>query len=69
MLTVEVRGNLAIKMASADTSKMNGDALSLEEKKDMITRNLQEVLGEDRLVSILKERDVRVRIMMQKTIN
>ncbi|KAG8237210.1 hypothetical protein J437_LFUL016047 [Ladona fulva] len=30
------------------------------EKKDLITRNLQEVLGEDKLAEILKERDLKI---------
>ncbi len=39
---------------------MNGDSLSVDRKKFLITRNLQEVLGEDRLVTALKERDIKV---------
>ncbi|XP_061397971.1 tyrosine--tRNA ligase, cytoplasmic [Musca vetustissima] len=34
--------------------------LSPEEKKTLITRNLQEVLGEDKLNTILKERDLKI---------
>lgn len=34
--------------------------LSWEEKKVLITRNLQETLGEDKLVEILKQRDVKI---------
>lgn len=34
--------------------------LSWEEKKALITRNLQETLGEDKLVEILKQRDVKI---------
>lgn len=34
--------------------------LSLDEKYHLISRNLQEVLGEDKLKTILKERDVRI---------
>ncbi|XP_066991802.1 tyrosine--tRNA ligase, cytoplasmic isoform X2 [Anabrus simplex] len=37
-----------------------GDSLSWEEKKKLIQRNLQEVLGEDKLVAILKERDLKI---------
>lgn len=44
---------------------MNGEALSLERKKTLITRNLQEVLGEDRLDALLKERDVKVGVIEQ----
>ena len=31
-----------------------------ESKYEMITRNLQEVLGEDKLKTVLKERDVKI---------
>lgn len=34
--------------------------LSWEEKKTLITRNLQETLGEDKLTEILKQRDVNI---------
>jgi len=34
--------------------------LSVEEKKELITRNLQETLGEDRLLETLKTRDVNI---------
>lgn len=34
--------------------------LSVEEKKELITRNLQETLGEDRLMEVLKTRDVKI---------
>ncbi|KAH0503106.1 Tyrosine--tRNA ligase, cytoplasmic [Microtus ochrogaster] len=37
-----------------------GDAPSLEEKLHLITRNLQEVLGEEKLKEILKERELKV---------
>uniref|UniRef100_A0ABI8AN63 Tyrosine--tRNA ligase n=1 Tax=Felis catus TaxID=9685 RepID=A0ABI8AN63_FELCA len=37
-----------------------GDAPSPEEKLHLITRNLQEVLGEDKLKEILKERELKV---------
>uniref|UniRef100_A0A1W7R9C1 Tyrosine--tRNA ligase n=1 Tax=Hadrurus spadix TaxID=141984 RepID=A0A1W7R9C1_9SCOR len=40
--------------------QMNGDAIPVNEKLHFITRNLQEVLGEDRLLETLKERDLRV---------
>lgn len=33
---------------------------NLEEKKHLITRNLQEVLGDDRLIEILKQRDLKI---------
>lgn len=32
----------------------------VDEKKKLISRNLQEILGEDRMVSILKERDLKI---------
>lgn len=35
-------------------------ALKLEEKKLLITRNLQEVLGEDKMSEILKQRDLKI---------
>lgn len=34
--------------------------LTWESKKELITRNLQEYLGEEKLVSILKERDLKI---------
>lgn len=37
-----------------------GDSLSPEEKLSLITRNLQEVLGEEKLKEILKERELKV---------
>ncbi|XP_032481665.1 tyrosine--tRNA ligase, cytoplasmic isoform X2 [Phocoena sinus] len=37
-----------------------GDALSPEEKLHLITRNLQEVLGEEKVKEILKERELKV---------
>ncbi|CAH0687787.1 unnamed protein product [Spodoptera exigua] len=33
---------------------------TMEEKKTLITRNLQEVLGDDRLTEILKQRDLKI---------
>ncbi|XP_007902443.1 tyrosine--tRNA ligase, cytoplasmic [Callorhinchus milii] len=37
-----------------------GDNVNVEEKINLITRNLQEVLGEDKLRSVLEERDLKV---------
>ncbi|XP_063311977.1 tyrosine--tRNA ligase, cytoplasmic [Pelobates fuscus] len=37
-----------------------GESLSPEEKVELITRNLQEVLGEDKLKEILKERELKI---------
>lgn len=34
--------------------------LTWESKKELITRNLQEYLGEEKLDSILKERDLKI---------
>lgn len=34
--------------------------MTLEEKHKSITRNLQEVLGEDKLLGIIKERDLSI---------
>lgn len=34
--------------------------LTPEQKKELITRNLQETLGEDKLNAILKERDLKI---------
>ncbi|KAL7733753.1 hypothetical protein ACLKA6_011483 [Drosophila palustris] len=39
---------------------MVGTTLSVEEKKQIITRNLQETLGEDRLTKVLQERDLKI---------
>ncbi|XP_045471491.1 tyrosine--tRNA ligase, cytoplasmic isoform X1 [Harmonia axyridis] len=39
---------------------VNEAPLSLDEKYHLISRNLQEVLGEDKIKSILKERDLKI---------
>lgn len=39
---------------------VNGEDKTWECKRDLICRNLQEVLGEDRLTAVLKERDLRI---------
>ncbi|BES93938.1 tyrosyl-tRNA synthetase [Nesidiocoris tenuis] len=36
------------------------EVLTVEKKRELISRNLQEVLGEDRLATILKERDLKI---------
>ncbi|MGH0158922.1 UNVERIFIED_CONTAM: hypothetical protein FKN15_053650 [Acipenser sinensis] len=36
------------------------NSLSPEEKYNLITRNLQEVLGEEKLKEILKERELKI---------
>merc|ERR1719312_1116177 len=38
----------------------NSNSLSVEEKKALINRNLQEVLGEDRIDEIMKTRDLKI---------
>ena len=38
----------------------NGSSLTIKDKKDLITRNLQEVLGEDKLDEVLKKRDLKI---------
>lgn len=40
--------------------EMNGDSMSVDKKLHLIKRNLQEILGEDRLLEILIERDVKL---------
>jgi len=44
-----------VKMVVAEENK-----LSMEEKKTLINRNLQEVLGEDRIDEIMKTRDLKI---------
>lgn len=39
---------------------MSETQLSVDEKYNLISRNLQEVLGEDKIKSILKERDLKI---------
>lgn len=39
---------------------MAKSTLTPEQKKELITRNLQEYLGDEKLTSILKERDVKI---------
>lgn len=43
-----------------DSCNMDLSGLSFEEKKHLITRNLQEFLGEDRMKAIMKERDLKI---------
>jgi len=38
----------------------SGDTLSWEDKYALISRNLQEVLGEDKMIAVLKERDLKI---------
>ncbi|GCB63108.1 hypothetical protein scyTo_0009618 [Scyliorhinus torazame] len=45
---------------SEETFSIMGDNTNLEEKISLINRNLQEVLGENKLRSILEERDLRI---------
>lgn len=34
--------------------------MTFDDKKNLITRNLQEVLGDDKLTTIIKERDLKI---------
>uniref|UniRef100_A0A8C1K8Q9 Tyrosine--tRNA ligase n=1 Tax=Cyprinus carpio TaxID=7962 RepID=A0A8C1K8Q9_CYPCA len=47
-------------MIRTEAAAIMGDQQSPEEKFKLITRNLQEVLGEERLKEILKERELKV---------
>lgn len=38
----------------------SGDTLSWKDKYVLISRNLQEVLGEDKMIALLKERDLKI---------
>ncbi|XP_021933924.1 tyrosine--tRNA ligase, cytoplasmic isoform X3 [Zootermopsis nevadensis] len=38
----------------------SGDTLSWENKQILISRNLQEVLGEEKMIEVLKERDLKI---------
>ncbi|PSN36530.1 Tyrosine--tRNA ligase [Blattella germanica] len=42
------------------TMTSGGDTLSWEDKHNLISRNLQEVLGEDKMIGILMERDLKI---------
>ena len=42
------------------TMAASSDTLSWEDKHALISRNLQEVLGEDRMIAVLKERDLKI---------
>lgn len=42
------------------TMAASGDTLSWEDKYALISRNLQEVLGEDKMIAVLKERDLKI---------
>ncbi|KAI4553816.1 hypothetical protein MJT46_015996 [Ovis ammon polii x Ovis aries] len=54
------RGPGAGLTAGDSSDRTMGDSLSPEEKLNLITRNLQEVLGEEKLKEILKERELKV---------
>lgn len=51
-------------MAESITTKMKGfhlgEKLTPEQKFELITRNLQEFIGEDRIKDVLKERDLKI---------
>ncbi|PNF37473.1 Tyrosine--tRNA ligase, cytoplasmic, partial [Cryptotermes secundus] len=42
------------------TMAPSGDTLSWKDKYALISRNLQEVLGEDKMIALLKERDLKI---------
>jgi hypothetical protein len=46
--------------APASTTSSSSNGLTFEEKYHLITRNLQEVVGDERLKNVIKERDVRI---------
>lgn len=43
-----------------ESGKMTSTKKTPEEKYDLISRNLQEILGQDKIQSILKERDLKI---------
>ena len=49
--------SLSIKDEASSTTN---SAMSVEEKYDLISRNLQEVLGKNEILEILKTRDLRI---------
>ncbi|KAJ4436773.1 hypothetical protein ANN_16905 [Periplaneta americana] len=38
----------------------SGNSMSWEDKRDIVARNLQEILGEDKMIAVLKERDLKI---------
>lgn len=51
--------SLPLEIIKENLRKM-ASTLSGEEKKEFITRNLQEYLGDEKLTAILKERDLKI---------
>ena len=51
---------MSVEEAISKMSVSSGSNLSPEEKKELMKRNLQEVLGEDRIDEILKIRDLKI---------
>ncbi|XP_049767790.1 tyrosine--tRNA ligase, cytoplasmic isoform X1 [Schistocerca cancellata] len=50
-----------IQLLEKQNNKMAGnETLTWENKRDLIVRNTQEILGEDKLIAVLKERDCRI---------
>ncbi|XP_021933923.1 tyrosine--tRNA ligase, cytoplasmic isoform X2 [Zootermopsis nevadensis] len=47
-------------MEEISTMAPSGDTLSWENKQILISRNLQEVLGEEKMIEVLKERDLKI---------
>ena len=45
---------------SGTSSKSDSSSLTFEEKYHLITRNLQEIVGEEKLKTLLKERDLNI---------
>lgn len=54
---------------NGEATHVNGEAKSVAQKKVLITRNLQEVLGDDRLDAVLKDRDPKVCTCINNIIN
>ncbi len=52
--------SLEISQFASSPSMTVGSSLSKAEKKALITRNLQEVLGDDRIDKVLAERDLKI---------
>jgi tyrosyl-tRNA synthetase len=49
-----------IDLSSSTDLQSSGLSLTFEEKYELITRNLQEIIGDEKLKNILKERDLRI---------
>ena len=51
---------MSVEEAISKMSVSSGTNLNPDEKKELMKRNLQEVLGEDRIDEILKIRDLKI---------